>query len=317
MKGLKLFFVLVIAAGLFIIGCSKSDVTTESKNILKAKVTLVMGSAYVLRENEPSKIALKMGDILKPSDVVITGNDGSVNIIIANTGVLKIKRNSNVSLKDLLVQKEGATARLSVSAGRVILGLKKLQKKSSFEVETPTAVAGVRGTTFMVSVENEDSHAFPYFVNVNKKKKLVTKIAVLTGKVELINPNNSKQSYMITTLKEATLNNDDFKNVKIEKITRLSINEIESIKEFSEIKELKLKEIQEEIQEVAPEVESEMNADIKSKAAIKSQSEDLSKTEKMLEEQKIEAKKKAIKTMKSDKSKKSEGKYLEDEEGGF
>ncbi len=317
MKGLKIILVLVIAAGLMFASCSKKGEVTEAKKILKAKVTLVMGNAYVLREDNPAKVALKMGDILKPSDVIITGKKGSVNIIIANVGVLKIKQNSNVSLKDLLVQEEGANARLKVTAGRVILGLKKLQKKSSFEVETPTAVAGVRGTTFMVSVKEEESHAFPYFVNVSKKKKLVTKIAVLTGKVELINPENKNQSYMITTLKEATLNNKDFDNVKIEKITRLAINEIESIKEFSEIKELKLKEIQEEINEVAPELENEMKADIKAKAAIKAQEEDLSKTEKLLEEQKIEAKKKAIKAVKSGAAKKSEGKYLEDEEGGF
>ncbi len=315
MKGLKLSLILIIAAALIYTGCSKKEVTNQASKILKAKVKLVVGHAYLLREDNPVKKELKIGDILKPSDVIITGKDGSVNVIIANVGVLKIKRNSNISLKDLLVQQEGANAKLKVSAGRVILGLKKLQKNSTFEVETPTAVAGVRGTTFMVSVQKEDTHAFPYFVNVAKKKNLVTKIAVLTGKVELINPKNENESYMITALKEATLKNDDFKNVKIEKITRLAINEIESIKEFSAIKELKLKEIEEEINAVSPEIEKEMKAEIKTKAAIKAKEENLSKTEELLEEQKIEAKKKAIKTMKATENKKSEGKYLEDESG--
>ena len=175
-------------------------------------------------------------------------------------------------------------------------------------------MAGVRGTSFMVSVEEKETSAFPYFVKLKKKEDVVTKIAVLTGAVELVNPKNKAQTKMITALKQATLNNDDFKNVKIEKITKISMTEIYAIKDFSEIKKMKLKEISSEIRSAEPAVEELMRSELKTKSEIKTSSEDLSKTEKDIEDQKIEAKKEAIKKMKTTEQK-SDGKYLEDESG--
>ncbi|MBU1076988.1 MAG: FecR domain-containing protein [Spirochaetes bacterium] len=316
MKVLKICVVMLVAASMAFISCSQKDEELNvSENILKAKVTLVKGSAYILREDDPAKIRVKIGKRILPNDVIITGKNSAVNIVIADRGLFKIKQNSNVSLKDLIrVDGDNNKARIKVTAGKIVLGLQKLKRGSSFEVETPTAVAGVRGTSFMVSVNQKDTSAFPYFVKLKKKEEVVTKIAVLTGKVELINPKNNSQKLMISSLKEATLNNDDFRNIKVERITRISLDEISSIKDYSEIKELKLREISEEIKKAEPRIEDVMKSDLKTKAEVKSGKEDLSKTEEAIEKQKIEAKKEAIKKLKSS-TKKSEGKYLDDESG--
>ncbi len=317
MKHLRIVFLFLIVVSLIgFFSCSKQDSTLEvSENVLKAKVTLVIGNAYILRDDNPTKIKMKIGDRILPNDVIITGKKSAVNIVLANRGIFKIKENSNVSLKNLVnIDDENNKATIKITAGKIIIGLQKLKKESTFEVETPTAVAGVRGTTFMVSVDKKETSAFPYFVKVKKKEDIVTKIAVLTGSVELINPKNNADNKMISALRQATLQNDDFKNVKIEKITRLSLNEISAIKDYSEIKKLKLAEISEEIKQAEPEVEELMKSELKTKSAIKSEVEDLSQTEKAIEAQKIEAKKEAIKKMKST-GKKSEGKYLEDDQG--
>lgn len=315
MKGIKISFLIFLILSVAIMSCSKQEEVQVSEKILKAKVTLVIGKAYLLRDDSPEKIKIRTGARILPNDVILTGKKSAVNIVIANRGVFKIKQNSRVSLKNLIkVDDDNNVASIKVTAGKVVLGLQKLKKNSSFEVETPTAVAGVRGTSFMVSVKQEDKSAFPYFVKVRKKADVVTKVAVLTGSVELINPKNKRQKLMLSSLKEATLNNDDFKNIKVEKITRLSLDEISAIKEYSEIKKLKLKEISDEIEKAEPEVEEIMKSDLKTKSDVKSQQEDLSKTEKAIEDQKIEAKKEAIKKMKTS-NKKSEGKYLDDESG--
>lgn len=317
MKRLRIVILFLTVVSLIgFIGCGKQESTIQvSENVLNAKVTLVLGNAYILRDDNPAKIKIKIGDRILPNDVVITGKKSSVNIVLANRGIFKIKENSNVSLKNLVkVDDENSMATLKITAGKIVLGLQKLKKESTFAVETPTAVAGVRGTTFMVSVDKKETSAFPYFVKVKKKEDIVTKIAVLTGSVELINPKNSSDNKMISALRQATLQNDDFKNVKIEKITRLSLDEISAIKDYSEIKKLKLAEISEEIKQAEPDMEELMKSELKTKSEIKSEIEDLSKTEKAIEAQKIEAKKEAIKKMKSTEQK-SDGKYLEDEQG--
>lgn len=292
--------------------CGSKGTEGKASNVLKAKVSMVIGTAYILRADNPAKIKININDAILPDDVIITGKGGSVNVVIEKRGVFKIKDNSNILFSNLLmVDDENNSAKIKVMAGRVILGLEKLKKNSTFEVETPTAVAGVRGTSFMVSVQQKETRAFPYFVKVTRQEDMVTKIAVLTGKVELSNPKVSGSSYMIDSLKEATLINDDFKNIKIEKITRLSLDEITVIKDFSEIKELKLKEITDEIQKVEPQLEEIMKSELKTKSAVKSSAEDLSKTEKALEEEKLEVKKEAIQKMKSG-NKKTDNKYLDD-----
>jgi len=314
MRNLKIFLAMgLITLLVFGMGCSKKTSTITDK-ILEAKVTFVKGVVYVLREDSPEKVVLKVKDRILPNDVIITGPNSAVNVVIAKRGLFKVKENSSVSLKDLMkVDEENNIAKVKISAGKIILGLKKLKKNSVFEVETPTAVAGVRGTTFMVSVERKERSAFPYFVKVQKGENVITKVAVLSGKVELINPKNTKESYAITALKQATLKNDDFKNIKIEKITRLALDEISAIKDFSEIKELKLKEISEEIEESDNAMQELLKSELENKAKIREQQENLKSTEKSLEVQKIEAKKEAIKKMKTEK--KSESKYLEDEQG--
>lgn len=315
MKIFKICILVMLIVSVAFISCGKKDASELSEKILKTKVTLVIGHAYILRDDSPAKIKIKIGQYIMPNDVIITGKGSAVNVVIAKRGLFKIKQNSNVSLKNLIkVDDDNNIASIKVTAGKIVLGLQKLKKNSSFEVETPTAVAGVRGTSFMVSVKQKETSAFPYFVKVRKKEDIVTKIAVLTGSVELMNPNNRKDTVMISSLKEATLNADDFKNIKVEKITRVSLDEISAIKDYSEIKELKLKEISEEIKKAELEIEELMKSELKTKFDVKSQMEDLSQTEKAIEDQKIEAKKEAIKKMKTS-SKKSEGKYLDDESG--
>lgn len=306
------WIVFMAAALLFYAGCARQGTKQEPAGVLKAKVSMVIGSAYILRSTSPERIRVKLNDTIMPEDVVITAARSSVNVVIPKRGVFKIKENSNILFSSLLmVDDENNSAKIKVMAGKMILGLEKLKKDSAFEVETPTAVAGVRGTSFMVSVQQKENRAFPYFVKIARKDDVVTKIAVLTGSVELTDPKGASPSTMISSLKEATLINDDFKNLKVENITKISLDEIAMIKDFSEIRELKMKEITEEIRKAEPQIEEMMKAELKAKGAVKSSAEDLSGTEKELEKENLDVKKDAIRKMKSD-GKKTEGKYLDD-----
>ena len=47
------------------------------------------------------------------------------------------------------------TTLLDLALGKVLVHVEKLQGKSKFEVRTPTALTGVRGTTFTVEVREK------------------------------------------------------------------------------------------------------------------------------------------------------------------
>ncbi len=297
MRNLKTIGIIFIIISLLMTGCVKKDSEKADglKKVLNTKVTMVKGKAYLLRENSPAKITLKIGSTILPADIIITGKNSSANIMIAKRGVIKIKENSSVSLRELVeVDDTDNITRIKVAVGKVVVGLLKLKKDSIFEIETPTAVAGVRGTTFSVTVENDSKNAFPHFVKTEKVQNSKTKIAVLTGSVELVNNKNKEESIIIDSLKEATLSNDDFKNVKVDNIKKEEVAEFSAIKEFSEIKDLKIDEVIEEIGEGQEKADDMIKAELKAKAKVKIRKEDITKTEDKVDSDAVEAEKNEV-----------------------
>ena len=307
----KLFILILVSVSFVALSCNKS--TSDQMNAAKtltAKVSLVMGQATILRANTPGKIAVKIGLQLLPEDVVMTGPGSKLNITLKNSGVVRVGQNSKIIMSSLLKKDDGnSEQKINVQAGKIILGLKKLQKNSSFDVETPTAVAGVRGTSFMVDVQENENNAFPYFVKVNQKKNITTKVAVLAGAVEFSTPEGEKP-VMVKSLKEATLQGSDFDNIKIVDIKRLSLEQLNEIKDFAEIKKLKMNEITAEISEVEPEVQEMLQTDLKTTSTIKkAKTSDMQSKEKQLKDS-IKMQDKKIEKVKT--STKRDGKYLED-----
>ena len=307
----KILTIMVVALLAFTFACGNNTEMEQdaAQKIRKATVTYALGDAYILRENDPGKTAIKLNMQLQPNDMVVTGSGGNVKIVIEDQGVIQISQNSKVVMSSLLLNEDGsADQKLMVKAGKVVLGLKKLQKNSTFDVETPTAVAGVRGTSFMVSVEEEENNAFPFFVKVNPEKNLTTKVAVLAGSVELGN-DDSQKTHMINPLKMAILEGSDFANVRIVDIERLYLNALQEIKGFAEIQKLKMDEITEEISSIEPQIRAvhkklNTTSEIKKATTI-----DLEAQEKKLQDD-IEAQEKEIESVKT--KQKREGKYLED-----
>jgi len=307
MRKSTIFLIMIM---LVAVSCSKKEVSQKAENILEAKVTLVKGVAYIFKAETPEKIVVNIGTIVMPGDVLVTGSGSSVVVAIKNRGIMKIGENSEVAFKELLViDEENNSAVVNLTRGKIISGVKKLIKTSKFNVETPTAVVGVRGTSFMVAVQKEEDSAFPYFVKVPKKSNVITKVGVLTGKVELQNIKEPHTKISIDNMKEATIVNDDFKNIKIVKISPLTIEEIKEIKDAPVVEELKIDEIKEELN--LTETESVIKEEVKVKSAVKTKQE----VEEAAEESKEELKKDATGNLK--KQQKKSGKYLEDETSGW
>jgi len=101
----------------------------------------------------------KDGMVILPGDVVKTAAAGSVEVLMegGKVGRIEIKEGSifriSRSEQDPLTGDKNTLLELAI--GKLIAHVEKLSGKSSFEVQTPTALTGVRGTVFEVVVREK------------------------------------------------------------------------------------------------------------------------------------------------------------------
>jgi hypothetical protein len=108
-------------------------------------VARVNGAPTVTRESQTQ--ALKQGDTVRVGDRINTDETAKVKILLIDDSVLAIGPRSQVVLDELSLSGDSRTGRLNVLVGRFKIAIAAwLGGRSDYEVRTPTAVAGVRGT---------------------------------------------------------------------------------------------------------------------------------------------------------------------------
>ena len=86
--------------------------------------------------------------VLHEGDVVDTGPDGRVELVIATGTVLRIGPSAHAELREAPL--DGGRFKLKLAVGNLWAHVAKLLTGDRFEVETENGVAGVRGTEFTV-----------------------------------------------------------------------------------------------------------------------------------------------------------------------
>jgi FecR protein len=117
-----------------------------------AKVISLTGQVSVLRDTEPW--ALNVGDSVQARQVIVTGPDGFAQFQVSDGSTFEVYPNSNV-----VFRKNPPNWRdlLDLLVGRVKIHIEKFGgQPNPNRILTPTAVISVRGTTFDVSVNDED-----------------------------------------------------------------------------------------------------------------------------------------------------------------
>ncbi|MDX2268876.1 MAG: FecR family protein [Bryobacter sp.] len=116
------------------------------------KVLHVQGQVSVLRDDVPW--AIQVGDTLQPRQEIITGADGYAKIQVPDGSLFEVFPNSRATFRS---NQGNLRELLDLWVGRVKVHIEKLNgKPNPNRIQTPTAVISVRGTTFDVSVEDED-----------------------------------------------------------------------------------------------------------------------------------------------------------------
>jgi len=122
-------------------------------------VTYVEGEAKLTQKGKKKSEKLLSNDIVYPGDKISTGKNCRVELIINRESVVRLKENTELTIEAFrdMKKKEGKTS-LNFSLGSVWSKLKKFKDKiSRFELELPTAIAGVHGTVYQTTVGSDSS----------------------------------------------------------------------------------------------------------------------------------------------------------------
>ena len=146
-----LFMVLFVT--FFAPGLGATAFAGETVAIGKAKI--VSGTVTVVRGT--TKTPLKVGDPLNEHDILETGADGSLGVTFTDNTSFSIGPNSNVAIDTYFFDpknlKGNMLAQIKKGTMMVRTGELTRQQPGSVKIKTPRTVLGVRGTTFVVSVD--------------------------------------------------------------------------------------------------------------------------------------------------------------------
>ena len=119
-----------------------------------AQIKKVTGQATVLRSGE--RRPAKVGDMLFVKDVIETGSDGGIGITFIDNTVFSAGPSSQIALDEFQFDFErfrGAMlADMRQGTLAVVSGDIARSTPGAMKIRTPTAILGVRGTTFAVQV---------------------------------------------------------------------------------------------------------------------------------------------------------------------
>lgn len=141
--GLLTALVLSLTVGFAFVNCGERKPSEAQRSMI---IVFASGNAMIVREGK--EVPAKVGMVVNENDVLKTTN-GTVDLQTKNGSAVRIRNFTTVTISKLYGE-GSADTRLSMQHGGLLASVKRKSANESFTVTTPTAIAGVRGTTFSV-----------------------------------------------------------------------------------------------------------------------------------------------------------------------
>ena len=151
---LRTFFQPGVLATVFSLAC----VSVSSAQLMPiapgstGRVLHAQGQVQVLKDETPW--AINVGDTINPKQEIVTGIDGYAKIQVPDGSIFEIFPNSRATFRS---NQGNLRELLDLWIGRIKVHIEKLNgAPNPNRIQTPSAVISVRGTTFDVTVEDDD-----------------------------------------------------------------------------------------------------------------------------------------------------------------
>lgn len=139
------FYQTVIAVSVLVVSQTASAKPKLRPGQRAGMLVLVNGQAHV--ENGARKVASKPGMELVVGDIVVTADGSKAKLLLDDDTTVNLGANTRFALEEVSIVGGERKVSLKVLSGKFMAAVTQwFGSKTSFQVSTPTAVAGVRGT---------------------------------------------------------------------------------------------------------------------------------------------------------------------------
>ncbi len=137
----------LVTVGVFMMTRAPRQVASQARCLFSH------GEVMLVRNGESRP--LMEGSELGPGDAIVTKARSLADVAVGDGVTVRIRENTRMEISGLLGEGGALDLRAGISAGSSIFTFRRLAKGDRAAIATPTSVAGVRGTTFGVSVRED------------------------------------------------------------------------------------------------------------------------------------------------------------------
>lgn len=179
--------IIVIMVMINLIGINWLCSGTKSGEIIE-----LQGRANIIRADNSEEQAVK-GSIIEEGDKIKTFFASTAKVKLIDESVIDIKAGTTMDFKDVKVSSDGEKkVKLNLWFGKSKVSVQKLKSlNSTFEVKTPAAVCGVRGTDFGLGVDPSKTTSIAVFSGVVSVKNAAGEVQVQQNQSTVVKPNQA------------------------------------------------------------------------------------------------------------------------------
>ena len=141
---------------------TKKWVSFKGVTQMTAAITIVTGNVRIYKKGASDWRQIKLNEVVYEGDKLQTGETGWTEIRLSNGNSILLHNNTELVFAKLEYDPKTGEFNNSFesSAGKIKAVIAKLGKNSTFEVKTPTAVCGARGTVMYLDIAKDVTQAF-------------------------------------------------------------------------------------------------------------------------------------------------------------
>ena len=227
--------------------------TAEAALSTAGKITSVEGKVAVFRKGKTRGILAKVGTQVFPGDRIKTSKNSKAQLMLRDNSKIIISAKSNMKVGKFTLdrKKEKRSAFLSILSGKIRIvaqkmykltasGKRKLWRNASFKIKTPTAVVGVKGTDFVITVKLKDGTTYTGIIVI---EGAVTAQSI--SKLGKLSP-----SVLLSKMEQVEVSQDG-----ISKKTPVSETEVNQLVEALQMEEQSIEHEVEDIEQLKEDIE--------------------------------------------------------------
>jgi len=135
------------------------------------RISFYVGDVRLRGKDATTWDAVKLEQPLRQSDVLRTGGESRAELLFQDGSLVRMGEQSMLDLEEFQIEENRIQGKLQILFGRIWSNLRKVGQRS-FEVQSPTAVMAVRGTTFRADAHRDSTFQMWVYegkVDVNRR----------------------------------------------------------------------------------------------------------------------------------------------------